>query len=91
MCPRNVLPFKIHDNKVLNPYSDCSFLIPGLAAFARSTDRNLVVASERKIKRQKLISENKSMNPYQSLTKVYTQIGVWENWKNSIKTDVEKK
>lgn len=31
------------------------------------------------------------MNPYQSLTKVYTQIGVWENWKNSIKTDVEKK
>lgn len=31
------------------------------------------------------------MNPYQSLTKVYTQIGMWENWKNSIKTDVEKK
>lgn len=22
---------------------------------------------------------------------VYTQIGVWENWKNSMKTDVEKK
>lgn len=31
------------------------------------------------------------MNPYQSLTKVYTQIDVWENWKNSIKTDVEEK
>lgn len=31
------------------------------------------------------------MNPYQSLRKVYTQIGVWENWKNSIKTDAEKK
>lgn len=31
------------------------------------------------------------MNPYQSLTKVYTQIGVWENWENSIKNDVEKK
>lgn len=48
LCPRHVLPFKIHDNKLLNPYSACSFLILGLAGFARYTDRNLVVASERK-------------------------------------------
>lgn len=54
MCPRNVLPFKIHYNKVLNPYSACSFLIPGLAGFAHYTDRMLVVASERKKKRKKL-------------------------------------
>lgn len=50
VCLRNVLSFKIHNNKAVSPYSACSLLIPGLAGFAHYTDRNLVVASERKKK-----------------------------------------
>lgn len=51
-CPRDVLPFKIHDNNVLKPYSVYSFLILGLARFARYAGKTLVVAPEKKNKKK---------------------------------------
>lgn len=87
-CLRSVLPFRIHDNSVLNPYSAYRFFIPGLIGFACYTDKTLVVAPG---KERKKIIQNRIMNPYQSFTQVYIHIGVWENWKNSIKTNVEKR
>lgn len=87
-CLRSVLPFRIHDNSVLNPYSAYRFFIPGLIGFACYTDKTLVVAPG---KERKKIIQNRIMNPYQSFTQVYIHIGVWQNWKNSIKTNVEKR